>query len=56
MRNASEIKSATELGDADQGAFVDRSSILRTSTKRGSVEPFFYKNEFALVYRFEGAK
>ena len=29
---ASEIKSATELGDADQGAFVDRSSILRTST------------------------
>lgn len=31
-RNASEIKPATEPGDADQGAFVDRSSILRAST------------------------
>ena len=30
---------------------MDRSSILRASTKRGSVELFFYKNEFALVYR-----
>ena len=33
-RKAPEIKSATEPGDADQGAFVDRSSILRASTKR----------------------
>ena len=33
-RNASETKSATEPGDADQGAFVDRSSILRASTTR----------------------
>ena len=31
-RNASEIKPVTEPGDADQGAFVDRSSILRAST------------------------
>lgn len=29
---ASETKPATELGDANQGAFVDRSSILRAST------------------------
>ena len=28
----SETKPATELGDANQGAFVDRSSILRAST------------------------
>lgn len=32
MRKASETKPATELGDANQGAFVDRSSILRAST------------------------
>ncbi len=34
---------------------MDRSSILRASTKRGSVELFFIKNEFALVYRFGDA-
>lgn len=44
MRKASEIKPATELGDANQGAFVDRSSILRASTrinKRRSFERRF---------------
>ena len=35
---------------------VEFAVFLISSTKRGSVEPFFYKNEFALVYRFEGAK
>ena len=30
-------------------------SIPAVSTKRGSVELFFYKNEFALVYRFGDA-
>ena len=54
-RKPFETKPATELGDANQGAFVDRSSILRASTKRGSVELFFIKNEFALVYRFGDA-
>lgn len=34
---------------------MDRSSILRASTKRGSVELFFIKNEFVLVYRFRDA-
>lgn len=34
---------------------LDRSSILLTSTRRGSVELFFIKNEFALVYRFGDA-
>lgn len=32
-----------------------RGSIPRDSTKRGSVELFFYKNEFALVYRLGDA-
>lgn len=29
------------------------SSTLLSSTKRGSVELYFVRNEFALVYRFE---
>lgn len=33
----------------------DRGSTPRSSTKRGSVELFFIKNEFALVYRFGDA-
>lgn len=32
-----------------------RGSIPLISTKRGSVELFFIKNEFALVYRFGDA-
>lgn len=39
-RNASESKPATEPGDADQGAVVDRSSILRASTIYDQGEPF----------------
>ena len=35
--------------------FSDRGSIPLASTKRGSVELFFYKNEFALVYRLGDA-
>lgn len=35
--------------------FSDRGSIPLISTKRGSVELFFYKNEFALVYRLGDA-
>ena len=31
------------------------SSTFPDSTKRGSVELFFYKNEFALVYRLGDA-
>ena len=32
---------------------MDRSSILRASTKKENVELFFFKNEFALVYSFD---
>ena len=39
----------------NMGRLLDRGSIPLTSTKRGSVELFFYKNEFALVYRFGDA-
>ena len=35
--------------------FSDRGSTPLASTKRGSVELFFIKNEFALVYRFGDA-
>ena len=47
-RKVSATKPATELGDANQGAFVDRSSILRASTiSNRQVEkclylPFYY--------------
>ncbi len=34
---------------------MDRSSILRASTKVRSAKLFFVRNEFALVYKFEGA-
>ena len=34
---------------------MDRSSILRGSTKNGSVELLFFKNEFALIYRLGNA-
>lgn len=35
--------------------FSDGGSTPPASTKRGSVELFFIKNEFALVYRFGDA-
>ena len=35
--------------------FSDGGSTPPASTKRGSVELFFYKNEFALVYRLGDA-
>lgn len=34
---------------------VEFAVFLISSTKRGSVELFFYKNEFALVYRLGDA-
>ena len=37
------------------GSHEVRGSIPLGSTKRGSVELFFYKNEFALVYRLGDA-
>lgn len=37
------------------GRLLDAGSIPAASTKRGSVELFFIKNEFALVYRFGDA-
>ncbi len=36
------ILTATEPGDTFRGATVDRSSILRTSTKKQAVELGFY--------------
>lgn len=38
--------------DIGRGEFL---TIIGSSTKRGSVELFFYKNEFALVYRLGDA-
>lgn len=34
---------------------LDAGSTPASSTRRGSVELFFYKNEFALVYRLGDA-
>ena len=45
----------TVMGDAWMDMPSDRGSTPRSSTKRGSVELFFYKNEFALVYRLGDA-
>jgi len=45
----------TVLGEAPVNAFSDVGSTPTVSTKRGSVELFFIKNEFALVYRFGDA-
>ena len=43
------------MGEAVMEELSDRGSIPLSSTKRGSVELFFYKNEFALVYRLGDA-
>lgn len=40
-----------QLVERIAGSDEVRGSIPLSSTKRGSVELFFYKNEFALVYR-----
>ena len=44
-----------QLGERTVRIRKVESSILFVSTKRGSVELFFYKNEFALVYRLGDA-
>lgn len=45
----------TVMGDALMDGLSDAGSTPARSTKRGSVELFFIKNEFALVYRFGDA-
>ena len=44
-----------QLGERLTGSQEVRGSIPLVSTRRGSVELFFYKNEFALVYRLGDA-
>ena len=45
-------KTPAALGDACVEMLSDMGSIPITSTRVGSVELFFFRNEFALVYRF----
>ena len=49
------VKRAATLVESPGNRFSDAGSIPAISTKRGSVELFFYKNEFALVYRLGDA-
>jgi len=42
-------------GEVPVKALSDEGSTPSISTRRGSVELFFYKNEFALVYRLGDA-
>lgn len=49
------VKRAATLVESPGNRFSDAGSIPAISTKRGSVELFFIKNEFALVYRFGDA-
>lgn len=49
------VKRAATLVESLGNRFSDAGSIPAISTKRGSVELFFYKNEFALVYRLGDA-
>jgi len=41
------------LGEVYMATLLDRGSTPLISTKRESVELYFVRNEFALVYRFE---
>ncbi len=50
------FKTQTALGEALSVWSSDRSSTLLGSTRVGSVELFFFRNEFALVYRFGGTR
>lgn len=49
------VKRAATLVESPGNRFSDAGSIPAISTRRGSVELFFYKNEFALVYRLGDA-
>lgn len=49
------VKRTATLVESPGNRFSDAGSIPAISTKRGSVELFFYKNEFALVYRLGDA-
>ena len=46
----------TVMGDALMDGLSDAGSIPARSTRIGSVELFFFRNEFALVYRFGSAR
>lgn len=50
-----ECKQPSAPGEVPEEVFSDGGSTPPASTKRGSVELFFYKNEFALVYRLGDA-
>lgn len=45
----------TVMGDAAMDGLSDRGSTPLRSTKNGSVELLFFKNEFALIYRLGNA-
>lgn len=50
------LKIQAALGDASVDMLSDMGSIPITFTRVGSVELFFFRNEFALVYRFGSAR
>ena len=50
------ISWATDELDPNRPDDIQRLSLIHISTRVGSVELFFFRNEFALVYRFGSAR
>ena len=51
-----ECKQPSAPGEVPEEVFSDGGSTPPASTRIGSVELFFFRNEFALVYRFGSAR
>ena len=53
--NIVSIKDKLNCRRSDVGLFLDTGSTPVGSTKNGSVELLFFRNEFALIYRLGNA-